>query len=88
LDSGAVQAISLLIRLYRDDHPGSFVQLPGGRYIWSTFHHYQYDLNYSNPAVFRAMAEEMLYLANIGTEFFRMDAVAFMWKRVSGLVLL
>lgn len=34
------------------------------------------------------MAEEMLYLANIGTEFFRMDAVAFMWKRVSGLVLL
>jgi hypothetical protein len=29
------------------------------------------------------MAEEMLYLANIGTEFFRMDAVAFMWKRVN-----
>lgn len=32
------------------------------------------------------MAAEMLYLANLGVEFFRMDAVAFMWKRVSELV--
>lgn len=35
----------------------------------------QWDLNYSNPAVFCAMAGEMLYLANIGIDFFRMDAV-------------
>mgnify|MGYP002652663721 CR=1 FL=1 len=28
----------------------------------------------------RAMAGEMLYLANIGIDFFRMDAVAFIWK--------
>ena len=34
------------------------------------------------------MAEEMLFLANVGVEFFRMDAVAFMWKRVIELVLL
>lgn len=49
----------------------------------STFYHFQWDLNYSNPAVFRAMAAEMLYLANIGVDFFRMDAVAFMWKRIN-----
>jgi len=69
--------------IFPDDHPGSFIQLPDGRYVWSTFYHYQWDLNYSNPAVFRAMASEMLYLANIGVDFFRMDAVAFMWKRMN-----
>jgi len=69
--------------IFPDDHPGSFVQLPDGRFIWSTFYHFQWDLNYSNPAVFRAMAAEMLYLANVGVDFFRMDAVAFMWKQMS-----
>lgn len=69
--------------IFPDDHPGSFIQLPDGRYIWSTFYHFQWDLNYSNPAVFRAMAGEMLYLANIGIDFFRMDAVAFMWKQMN-----
>jgi amylosucrase len=69
--------------IFPDDHPGSFIQLPDGRYIWSTFYHFQWDLNYSNPSVFRAMAGEMLYLANVGVDFFRMDAVAFMWKQMN-----
>ncbi|WAJ27701.1 amylosucrase [Antarcticirhabdus aurantiaca] len=68
--------------IFPDDHAGSFVQLPDGRWIWSTFYHFQWDLNYSNPAVFRAMAGEMLFLANQGIEFLRMDAVAFIWKRL------
>ena len=33
-------------------------------------------------AVFRAMAGEMLFLANVGVDILRMDAVAFIWKRV------
>ncbi|ERF70815.1 Amylosucrase [Endocarpon pusillum Z07020] len=69
--------------IFPDDHPGSFIQLPDGRYIWSTFYRFQWDLNYSNPNVFRAMAGEMLYLANIGIDLFRMDAVAFMWKQIN-----
>ncbi|KAI1618879.1 amylosucrase [Exophiala viscosa] len=69
--------------IFPDDHAGSFIQLPDGRFVWSTFYHFQWDLNYSNPAVFRAMAAEMLYLANIGVDFFRMDAVAFMWKQMN-----
>jgi len=68
--------------IFPDDHPGSFVQLEDGRWIWSTFHHYQWDLNYANPAVFRAMAGEMLFLANQGVDVLRMDAVAFIWKRL------
>ena len=52
------------------------------RWVWTTFNSYQWDLNYSNPEVFRAMAEEMLFLANRGVEVLRLDAVAFIWKRL------
>ncbi|GAA4349300.1 amylosucrase [Microbacterium rhizosphaerae] len=68
--------------IFPDDHPGAFVQLPDGRWIWATFYHFQWDLNYANPAVFQAMAGEMLFLANQGVEILRMDAVAFIWKRL------
>ena len=68
--------------IFPDDHPGSFVRLPDGRWIWATFYHFQWDLNYANPAVFRAMAGEMLFLANQGIDFLRMDAVAFIWKKL------
>ena len=57
------------------------MQLADGRWIWATFHTFQWDLNY-NPAVFRAMAGEMLFLANLGVDVLRMDAVAFIWKRL------
>ena len=68
--------------IFPDDHPGSFVQLQDGRWIWATFYRFQWDLNYSNPEVFRAMAGEMLFLANLGVDFLRMDAVAFIWKKL------
>jgi len=50
-------------------------------WVWTTFHSYQWDLNYANPAVFRAMAGEMLSLANRGISVLRLDAVAFIWKQ-------
>lgn len=68
--------------IFPDDHPGSFVPLPDGRWIWATFYRFQWDLNYANPDVFTAMAGEMLFLANQGVEILRMDAVAFIWKRL------
>jgi len=51
-------------------------------WVWTTFNSFQWDLNYGNPEVFRAMAEEMLFLANQGVEILRLDAVAFIWKRL------
>jgi len=51
-------------------------------WVWTTFNSFQWDLNYANPEVFRAMAEEMLFLANQGVEILRLDAVAFIWKRL------
>jgi amylosucrase len=68
--------------IFPDNHPGSFVRLEDGRWVWATFHSFQWDLNYSNPAVFRAMAREMLFLANQGVDILRMDAVAFVWKEL------
>ncbi|MFP4159693.1 MAG: alpha-amylase family glycosyl hydrolase [Desulfobacterales bacterium] len=53
-----------------------------GKWVWTTFNSFQWDLNYANPAVFRAMAEEMLFLANQGVQILRLDAVAFIWKRL------
>src|SRR6266566_6826113 len=52
------------------------------QWVWTTFNSFQWDLNYANPAVFRAMAEEMLFIANTGVEILRLDAVAFIWKRM------
>jgi amylosucrase len=52
------------------------------RWVWTTFHNFQWDLNYQDPVVFRRMVEEMLFLANRGVEVLRLDAVAFTWKRL------
>lgn len=72
-----------LPEVFAEDHPGAFTYHPGMRkWVWTTFHTYQWDLNYENPEVFTRMAEEMLFLANQGVEILRMDAVAFLWKRM------
>ena len=75
-----------LREIFPDEHPGAFTFFPelfrAGGWVWTTFHSYQWDLNYSNPAVFNRMAEEMLFLANQGVEVIRLDAVAFIWKQL------
>lgn len=53
-----------------------------GKWVWTTFNSFQWDLNYGNPAVFNAITEEMLYLANMGCEALRLDALAFIWKQL------
>ena len=71
-----------LREIFPDQHPGSFSQLPDGRWVWTTFNSFQWDLNYTNPWVFKAMAEEMMFIANLGVDILRMDAVAFIWKQL------
>jgi amylosucrase len=51
------------------------------QWVWTTFNSFQWDLNYGNPAVFRAMLEEMFFIANVGVDILRLDAVAFIWKQ-------
>ncbi len=72
-----------LREIFPDEHPGAFTYFPDiERWVWTTFHTFQWDLNYANPAVFNAMAEELLALANVGVEVLRLDAVAFIWKQL------
>lgn len=63
--------------------PGNFTELPElHKYVLTTFYPYQWDLNYRNPAVFNAMTENMLYLANRGIDILRIDAVPYIWKQL------
>ena len=52
------------------------------KWVWTTFNSFQWDLNYSNPEVFNAIASEMLFLANVGSAALRLDALAFIWKEL------
>ena len=61
--------------------PGSFIyQEEMKKYVCSSFHPYQWDLNYRNPAVFNDMVCSMLHLAHLGVEVLRIDAVPYLWK--------
>jgi amylosucrase len=71
-----------LPEVFPDTAPGSFTSVPGLGWVWTTFHEYQWDLNYANPAVFRAMLGTMLRLANRGIDVLRLDAAPFLWKRM------
>jgi len=72
-----------LREIFPDEHRGAFTYFPElHRWVWTTFHSFQWDLNYENPVVFSAMGEELLSIANIGVEVIRLDAVAFVWKKI------
>ncbi|MCB1770114.1 MAG: alpha-amylase family protein [Candidatus Competibacteraceae bacterium] len=72
-----------LPEVFPDFAPGIFTfQDSCQRWVWTTFNEYQWDLNYTNPAVLAEMLDIILFLANQGVEILRLDAVAFMWKRL------
>ncbi len=52
------------------------------RHVLTTFYPYQWDLNYRNPVVFNEMAANILFLANLGVEVLRIDAVPYIWKEL------
>lgn len=72
-----------LVEVFPDNAPGNFTHYPDfGKWVWTTFNEHQWDLNWANPQVFLEIAEIMLFLANRGVDVLRLDAVAFMWKRL------
>lgn len=63
--------------------PGNFTWLEDCRqFVMTSFYPYQWDLNYANPMVFNDMTENLLYLANRGTDVIRLDAVPYIWKQL------
>ena len=72
-----------LIEIFPDNAPGSFTYYDDlEKWVWTTFNEHQWDLNWANPKVFVEIARIMMFLANTGVDVLRLDAVAFMWKRL------
>ncbi len=72
-----------LPEVFPDFAPGNFTWNDEcARWVWTTFNDYQWDLDYANPDVFAEMFAVICHLANLGVEVLRLDAVAFMWKRL------
>ena len=72
-----------LPEVFPDFAPGNFTwddELEG--WVWTTFNEFQWDVNWANPAVLREYASIILDLANRGVDVLRLDAIAFMWKRL------
>jgi amylosucrase len=72
-----------LPEVFPDFAPGNFTwNEPAKRWVWTTFNTWQWDLNWSNFEVFLEFADIILWLANKGVDIFRLDAIAFIWKRL------
>ncbi|QFU09445.1 Amylosucrase [Rhodobacteraceae bacterium THAF1] len=72
-----------LLEVFPEQAPGNFTWDEGmQKWVWTTFNTFQWDLNWENPEVFLAILGIILDLANSGAEVLRLDAVAFMWKRM------
>lgn len=69
--------------IFPESAPGNFTYVPEmKKWVMTVFHKYQWDLNYTNPAVFVAMLDTVLFYANLGIDILRIDAPAFIWKQL------
>jgi amylosucrase len=72
-----------LPEVFPDFAPGNFTfDEELGSWVWTTFNSWQWDVNWSNPDVLEEYAEIVFFLANLGVEVLRLDAIAFLWKRI------
>ena len=72
-----------LPEIFPETAPGNFTfDETMNKWVMTVFNRYQWDLNYSNPAVFIEMLDIILFWANQGADIVRLDAVAFLWKKV------
>ncbi|NIZ90084.1 amylosucrase [Kineococcus rubinsiae] len=72
-----------LPEVFPDFAPGNFTwddELDG--WVWTTFNAFQWDVDWSNPDVLVEYADIVLFLANLGVDVLRLDAIAFLWKRL------
>ena len=72
-----------LPEVFPDFAPGNFTFDDDlDAWVWTTFNAWQWDLNWSNPDVLTEYVDIVLFLANLGVEVLRLDAIAFLWKRL------
>lgn len=72
-----------MLEVFPQTAPGNFTwDEEMQRWVMTVFNNYQWDLNYNNPAVFIEMLDVVLFWANQGVDVLRLDAVAFLWKKI------
>ena len=72
-----------LPEVFPDFAPGNFTfDEESQSWVWTTFNTWQWDLNWRNPEVFFEFADIICWLANLGVECVRLDAIAFIVKRL------
>lgn len=54
----------------------------GKKHVWTTFSDDQIDLNYASPDLLLDVIDVLLFYVAHGAEFIRLDAIAFMWKKI------
>jgi sucrose phosphorylase len=54
----------------------------GTKHIWTTFSEDQIDLNYRCADVFQKIVELLMFYAQQGATYIRLDAIGFMWKEL------
>jgi len=54
----------------------------GEQLVWTTFSTDQVDLNYANPDVLLKIVETILLYVGRGAEIIRLDAIAYLWKKI------
>ena len=54
----------------------------GERHVWTTFSADQMDLNFAEPAVLLEMLDLLLFYAAEGARIIRLDAIAYLWKKI------
>lgn len=54
----------------------------GIKYVWCTFSHTQVDFDFRNPEVLKEFINIVRFYLDKGVHIFRLDAVAFLWKKI------
>ena len=54
----------------------------GVKYVWCTFSHDQVDLDFRNPEVLKKFISIIRLYLDMGVRIFRLDAIAFLWKKI------
>ncbi|OKH18185.1 alpha-amylase family glycosyl hydrolase [[Limnothrix rosea] IAM M-220] len=72
-----------LPEVFPETSPGNFTWDDKlNKWVMTVFNSYQWDLNYQNPAVLIEMVDIILFWGNQGIDILRLDAVAFLWKKL------
>lgn len=66
-----------------DIYPGNFTYYESfQKYVFKSFSEFQWDLNFRNPIVLEEILDIFFFLANLGVDVIRLDAIPFIWKEL------